>query len=129
MGLLTTFRSAIVQASFNEKMANIVAKELAIMAVVGAVGLWYLFGWQWFFWGIFLCPVVLVMCLFSRFLQIPMVFGIAVLWAAPFLLLAQIIDAAYVGAAIAFFYCFWVHTKAITWSEDLARDESDDNVW
>jgi hypothetical protein len=128
-GLLTIVRSAIVQAEFNGRMADFVAKELAVLSLIGAIGLGFLFSWQWFFWGIILCPVFLSMCMFIHFLRRLIISFIALLWALPLIIAGRLgIDAAYLGAVIAFLYCFWVHHKALTWYTDLERND-DDTRW
>jgi hypothetical protein len=128
MGLLTTFRSSIVQADFNSKLADFVAKELAVISIIGAIWLWYLFGWQWFFWGIILCPVVLSVGIMLPYISTIVVLAIAWLWSLPFIFIAQFIPASYLAAVLAFVYALWAHGKALTWFIDVSRSDNDNNV-
>lgn len=125
MGLLTTIRSAIVQAEFNGVMSNFVAKELAYISIIGAIWLWYLFGWQWFFWGIIICPIVLALGMTIPYVNVVFMIAISWLWSVPFIFAAQFIPAAYLGAVLAFLYSMWVHGKAMTWFKDVSRKDDD----
>lgn len=129
MGLLSTMRAALVQASFNEKMANIVAKEIAYISFASAFGFWWLFGWQWFFLGLVLTPVFIVYGLRIPILKGIILGWIAVLWALPFIFLGSLgLYAGWCAAIIAFFFCFWAHTKAFQWSADNAATD-DGQIW
>ena len=111
-------------------MANFLAAEIAYSSIVGALGLWWLWGWQWFFWGIILVPIVLCIGLCIPVINRLIISLYAVLWALPFIFLGTLgIDAAYVFAAVAFFYCFWVHRKALVWFGDLSNDDGESNTW
>jgi hypothetical protein len=120
--LLKTMRSAVVQAGFNERMAKFVSYEIAWAAIIGSVLLAYWFGWQWFFWGIILIPV-----LFGIGISIPIIcdiiyIAIAMAWALPFIFIGAMgISACYVGAVIAFVIAIWIHAKAFTFYSDLSN--------
>ena len=125
MDLITSFRSALVQADYNQKMADFLAKELAIISFIGAFGLWWLWTWQWFFWGLILIPIILSICMFVAPLRILLVGTIASLWALPFFIVGLLgLDAAYVISIVAYIMCFWVHRRALTWYKDLVRSDS-----
>jgi hypothetical protein len=54
----------------------------------------------------------------------------ATLWAFPFILIGSFgLHAAYLGAAIAFLFCFWIHHKGLTWYIDLERDDNKISKW
>lgn len=128
MGLITSLRSALVQAEFNKTMADFLARELAVVSIIGAFGLWWLWGWQWFFWGIILIPVTLSLLMFIPSTKIFIIGIFAVTWALPFIIAGVIgVDAAYLFAVIAFIMCFWVHEKALTWYKDLDRTDGEGN--
>ena len=121
-GSILKIRSGVVQAGFNERMAKIVSYELAYASIAGAIVLAYWWGWQWFFWGIILLPV-----LFSVGLSVPVIADMIIilfstLWALPFLFIGFLgIDAFFAAAVIAFIISIWVHAKAFTWYADLSR--------
>ena len=122
-------RAAMVQATFNEKMAGIVMKELAYSSIAAAFGLAWWWGWQWFFWGIVLIPIVLVIGLCIPIVEHFILCFFAAMWALPFCIIARLgIDAFYLFALVAFFYCFWVHRKAFTYFEDISRSD-DGSTW
>lgn len=120
--MLVKFRAAFVQGQFNQGMADILAYEVTALTFIGAGIFWYLWGWQWFFWGMVLIPVSLCVGLFIPIVADFILIGLAVCWALPFIFMANMgIDAGWVLAIIAFLLSFWVHWKGMSWYIDLDR--------
>jgi len=115
-------RSAFVQANYNEGLARLLSYELAYASIAGAIALAFWLGWQWFFWGIILIPVILAIGLSIHFVADVILILLGLFWALPFVFLASLgIDAFYAGAVIAFIISIWVHSKGMTWFADLSR--------
>lgn len=131
MGLLTTIRSANVQAEFNDKMAGIVATEFAIITFMVTGFLWWALNWQWIFVGLILTPIVLSFLLMTHRTRYFLVWFIAIFWALPFIVFGAFgVHAAWIGVPVAMLFCFWVHEKAITWSTDVSRSsDNSTSVW
>jgi hypothetical protein len=119
---IRNIRSGFVQARYNERLAKILSYELAYASLIGASLLAYWFGWQWFFWGIILLPVILAIGLSIPIVADVILIVLGLFWALPFIFLGALgINAFYVGAVIAFVISIWVHSKGMTWFADLGR--------
>lgn len=119
---IKNIRSGFVQANYNERLAKILSYELAYAAIIGAAGLAILWGWQWFFWGIIIIPVILAIGLAIPVIADVILVVLGLFWALPFIFIGALgIDAFYVGALVAFIISIWVHSKGMTWFADLSR--------
>lgn len=117
-------RSAIVQASYNARMARILSYELAFSTIIGSITLTWLWGWSWFLWGLFLIPVILAVGLSIPLIADLILIILGMFWAIPFIFLGFFLsNAFFVAAAIAFVISIWVHSKGLTWFADLSRWE------
>lgn len=130
MGLLTTIRSANVQAEFNEKMARLVMTEFAIITFMVTGFLWWALNWQWILVGLIVTPILLSILLMNPKTNHILIWFIAIFWAFPFILLGAFgVHAAWIGIPIAMIFCFWVHEKAIIWSRDVSQSSNSTSVW
>lgn len=119
---IINIRSALVQASYNERMARILSYELAYTSIFGSVAMAWLWGWQWFFWGIILIPVILAVGLSIPLVADLILIILGMFWALPFIFLGFLISSAFfLLAIIVFAVSIWVHSKGLTWYQDLSR--------
>lgn len=119
---IKNIRAGFTQAQFNEPLARLLSYELAYAAIIGALTLAIWLGWQWFFWGIILIPVILAVGLSIPFIADLILIILGLFWALPFIFIGAMgIDAFYFGAVIAFLISIWAHSKGLTWFADLSR--------
>ena len=119
---IKNIRSGFVQAQFNERLAKILSYELAYVSIAGAIALAVWLGFQWFFWGIILIPVLLGIGLSIPIVADMILIILGLFWALPFWVIGMLgVDAFYVAAVIAFVVSLWVHSKGMMWYSDLSR--------